>query len=117
MKRLALILFVLAVVTARPVAPTQTAQRAGSAATAPIRTMLDTYCIGCHSATAKAGGVAFAGMPLDDIGSNAEVWEKAARKLRGRLMPPPGSRQPDQAQVDAFIAALEDALDKDANAA
>src|SRR5262249_2237565 len=83
---------------------------------APIRTMLDTYCVGCHSATGKAGGVAFAGMPLDDIGKNAEIWEKAVRKLRGRLMPPPGSRKPDQTEVDAFIHALEDALDKDAAA-
>src|SRR4029077_10498125 len=31
-----------------------------------------------------------------------------------RLMPPPGSRQPDQAEVDAFISSLESALDKDA---
>ena len=76
--------------------------------------MLDSYCIGCHSSTVKAGGVAFGEMPLDDIGKNAEIWEKAVRKLRGRLMPPPGSRQPDQAEVDAFISALEDALDNSA---
>src|SRR5215831_8092289 len=111
MKRLLFILFVLALVTTRPAAQTiqPTADR-----TAAIRTMLDTYCIGCHSTTGRAGGVAFAGMSLDDIGSNAEVWEKAVRKLRGRLMPPPGSRQPDQGQVDTFIDALENALDKDA---
>src|SRR5262249_36635597 len=79
--------------------------------TAAIRTMLDTYCIGCHSATARAGGIALAGMSLDNIGSNAEIWEKAVKKLRGRLMPPPGSRQPDQGPVDDFINALEEALD------
>jgi Protein of unknown function (DUF1592)/Protein of unknown function (DUF1588)/Protein of unknown function (DUF1595)/Protein of unknown function (DUF1585)/Protein of unknown function (DUF1587) len=113
MKRLALILFVVAFVTTQPVAQPQTTSRTVDR-TAPIRSMLDMYCIGCHSSTARAGGVAFAGMSLDDIGSNAETWEKAARKLRGRLMPPPGSRQPDQTEVDAFINALEDALDKDA---
>ena len=116
MKRLVFTLFVLAVVTTQPVAQTQTSQPSVDR-TAAIRSMLDTYCIGCHSSTARAGGVAFAGVSLDDIGSNAEVWEKAVRKLRGRLMPPPGSRQPDQAQVDVFIAALEDALDKNATAA
>ena len=47
-------------------------------------------------------------MSLDAIGDNAEIWEKAVRKLRGRLMPPPGSRQPDQAEIDAFINSLED---------
>src|SRR5262245_11873101 len=116
MKLFLFILFVLAVVTAQPVAQTQTTQQSVDRSAA-IRSMLDTYCTGCHSSTARAGGIAFAGMSLDDIGSNAEVWEKAVRKLRGRLMPPPGSRQPDQAQVDAFINALEEALDKDGNVA
>src|SRR6185369_3413302 len=73
--------------------------------------MLDTYCAGCHSATVKAGGVVFAGLPLDNIGSNAEIWEKAVRKLRGRLMPPPGSRQPDQRDVDELVGWLEAKLD------
>src|SRR5205814_858694 len=107
MKRLAFILLALAVLTTHPAAQTQTAPPSSS----PIQTVLDAYCITCHSATSRAGGVAFAGMPLDDIGKNAEIWEKAVRKMRGRLMPPPGSRQPDQPEVDAFVGALEDALD------
>src|SRR5689334_6247313 len=94
MKRLVFIVFLLAVATMQPVAQTQTAQQNGDR-TAPIQSMLNTYCVGCHSAAGRAGGVAFAGMSLNDIGSNAEIWEKAVRKLRGRLMPPPGSRQPD----------------------
>src|SRR5260370_365633 len=102
MKRLILILIPIAFLTAQPSAQTQTPPSSPDRV-APIRNMLNTYCDGCHSATAKAGGVAFVGMSLDDIGSNAEVWEKAVRKLRGRLMPPPGSRQPDQSEVDAFI--------------
>ncbi len=113
MRRLAMALFLLAVATRQPVAQTQTAPRPADN-TRPIRAMLDTYCMGCHSSTVRAGGVAFADMPLDSIGKNAEVWEKAVRKLRGRLMPPPGSRQPDQTEVDAFIGSLEDALDRNA---
>ena len=105
MKRLVFIVLLLAAATARPVAQTQ------ATPANPIRTMLDAYCMGCHSSTVRAGAVAFAEMPIDAIGNNAEVWEKAVRKLRGRLMPPPGSRQPDQAEVDAFVHALEDALD------
>jgi hypothetical protein len=110
MKRLILIAFALTFVTAQPFAQTQTVERS-VVNTGAIRTMLDTYCNACHSSTMKAGGVAFAGMSLDAIGDNAEIWEKAVRKLRGRLMPPPGSRQPDQAEVDVFIHALENALD------
>jgi len=112
MKRLVLTLFVLAVATVKPVAQPQTNQPASRArSTAAIRTMLDSYCVGCHSSTVKAGGVVFAGMSLDDLGANAEIWERAIRKMRGRLMPPPGSRQPEQAEVDAFISSLEAALE------
>ena len=84
MKRLAFTFFVLAVVTTQPVAQTQSTQRNVDRPSpiSPIRSMLDTYCIGCHGSTVRAGGVAFAGMPLDAIGNNAEVWEKAVRKLR-----------------------------------
>jgi mono/diheme cytochrome c family protein len=113
MKRLALFVLALAFVTAQPFAQTQTTSstQRSAASSAPIRSMLDSYCITCHSAAGHAGGVAFVGMSLDDIGANAEIWEKAVRKLRGHLMPPPGSRQPQPAEVDAFITSLENALD------
>jgi hypothetical protein len=39
------------------------------------------------------------------------VWEKAIRKLRGRLMPPPGARQPEQKDIDSLIGYLETSLD------
>jgi mono/diheme cytochrome c family protein len=111
MKRLLFIVLLLAAGTPKPVATQPQTTSRSADRTAAIRTMLDTYCVGCHSSTAKAGGVAFAGMSLDNIDSNAEVWEKAVRKLRGRLMPPPGSRQPTQTEVDSFISSLEAALD------
>ena len=34
------------------------------------------------------------------------------RKLRGRVMPPPGAKQPDGKAVDSLVAWLEDSLDK-----
>jgi mono/diheme cytochrome c family protein len=113
MKRLTLAFIALAFVTSQPFAQTQSnspAQR-GTPNSVPIRAMLDSYCVTCHSAAAHAGGVAFAGMSVDNIGDNAETWEKAVRKLRGHLMPPPGSRQPQPAEVDGFITSLESALD------
>jgi len=39
------------------------------------------------------------------------VFEKAVRKLRGRVMPPPGARQPDAAAADSLVAWLEETLD------
>ena len=44
------------------------------------------------------------------------MFEKAVRKLRGRVMPPPGARQPDAASVDSLVAWLEDSLDRAAAA-
>jgi hypothetical protein len=75
------------------------------------RRLLDTYCVGCHSARIHAGGLALETLPLNDVHQNAEVWEKALRKLRGRQMPPPGNRQPDQRDIDTFVTWMEGQLD------
>jgi mono/diheme cytochrome c family protein len=70
------------------------------------------YCSACHSDRSKAGGVSFEGITAASVGERAEVFEKAVRKLRGRVMPPPGARQPDTKTVDALVAWLENGLDK-----
>jgi hypothetical protein len=75
------------------------------------RQTLDAYCVGCHNSRAKAGGVALDVLGLDNVHANADVWEAALRKLRGRQMPPPGSRQPDQREIDAFVGWMEAKLD------
>jgi hypothetical protein len=72
---------------------------------------LDTYCVGCHNSRAKAGELALDTLSLDAVHQNADVWEKAIRKLRGRLMPPPTSRQPDQREIDTFVTWMETKLD------
>src|SRR6185369_15614151 len=41
---------------------------------------------------------------------------KALRKLRGRMMPPPGSPQPAQKEVDSFVGWMENTLDTHAKA-
>jgi len=57
------------------------------------------------------GGLALEGMSLDTVANDAATWEKVTRKLRGRLMPPPGAKQPDQKEVDSLIGYLETKLD------
>jgi mono/diheme cytochrome c family protein len=86
------------------------------AAAGPSRALIDTYCVGCHNERAKVGGLALDTVDLTNAGEHAEIWEEAVRKLRGGLMPPPGSRRPPQAQVDAFVASLEGVLDRAAAA-
>jgi Protein of unknown function (DUF1592)/Protein of unknown function (DUF1588)/Protein of unknown function (DUF1585)/Protein of unknown function (DUF1595)/Protein of unknown function (DUF1587)/Cytochrome C oxidase, cbb3-type, subunit III len=69
------------------------------------------YCEKCHNSTDWAGGVAFDAMSPDSIPDDAKELEEAVRKLQGRLMPPPGKPQPDQATVDAMVNWLETRLD------
>jgi mono/diheme cytochrome c family protein len=89
------------------------AQNAGAAAAAedPRFAMLQTYCAECHNATDWAGGVAYDTMSASDVPHEIDVWESTVRKLRGNLMPPPGNKQPTQAQKDSLVGWLETSLD------
>ena len=81
------------------------------AAADPHGAMLSTYCFGCHNSRIKVGGLALDKLDLKTPANDAETWEKALRKLRGNLMPPPGSRQPPQEEVKSFVGWLENELD------
>jgi hypothetical protein len=89
-------------------APTIQAQDSADAQLATIKQ----YCAGCHSDKAKMGGFSFQGITAESIAKDPELFEKAVRKLRGRVMPPPGARQPDSKTEDSLAAWLEDSLDK-----
>jgi len=80
----------------------------------PHRAMLQTYCFTCHNTRLKTGGLALDSLNLQNPEENAQVWEKALRKLRGRLMPPPGNKQPSQQEIDSFVAWMENTLDTQA---
>jgi mono/diheme cytochrome c family protein len=73
---------------------------------------LQQYCVSCHSDRTKVAGVSFEGVTAENIGQRADVFEKAVRKMRGRVMPPPNARQPDAAAIDSLVAYLEDSLDR-----
>jgi mono/diheme cytochrome c family protein len=88
------------------------AARTSEAALATIKQ----YCATCHNDRMKAGAVSFDGLTPESIGQHSDVFEKAVRKLRGRVMPPPGARQPDAASVDSLVGWLEDSLDRAAAA-
>jgi hypothetical protein len=73
--------------------------------------MLNTYGVTCHNTRLKTGGIAFDALDLAAAPDDAQIWEKALRKLRGHLMPPPGAPQPPQKDVDSFVAWMENTLD------
>lgn len=119
MKRWFFICAVLALMTASP-AVLQTrgvvqsgapGSAAASAQPEQFQAMIKSYCAGCHSSQMKAGGLALDVMNVQTAEEHPEMWEKVIRKLRGRLMPPPGSNQPDQKDIDAFVAWIENKLD------
>src|SRR5688572_6784868 len=70
------------------------------------------YCVGCHNDRAKTAGVSFERLTAEQVGQRADVFEKAVRKMRGRVMPPPGARQPGSAAIDSLVAWLETSLDR-----
>ena len=73
---------------------------------------LDKYCSKCHNTVDWAGGIAFESLSPENIPDDAETWEKAVRKLRGHLMPPPGNPQPDSQVVQSFVGWMEGNLDR-----
>jgi mono/diheme cytochrome c family protein len=87
---------------------------AGQTAANQHQEMVTTYCVTCHSTRAKMGGLALEGLNLQTAAANAEIWEKALRKLRGNQMPPPGTPQPPQKDVESFVAWMENTLDTNA---
>jgi hypothetical protein len=73
--------------------------------------MLKSYCSECHNSIDLAGELSFEGLTPESVPQHAESFEAAIRKLRGRLMPPPGSPQPGQDDIDGFVALLERSID------
>jgi cytochrome c553 len=84
---------------------------AAAASADPHRAMVNRYCVGCHNSRVRIGGLALDNLNLQAPAENADIWEKALKKLRGNLMPPPGSPQPPQETVESFIAWMENRLD------
>ena len=73
--------------------------------------VVEHYCYECHDYAGQEAGLTLENADLANIGAHAEVWEKVARKLRGRMMPPPGEPHPDEKTYDGFVAYLESSLD------
>jgi mono/diheme cytochrome c family protein len=94
-------------------------QAAASAAAKPPMTVaaqrevMTQYCVSCHNAKARIGGLALDPADLGQVSQHAETYEKVIRKLRAGMMPPPGVRRPqDQSSLQAFAEALETEIDR-----
>ena len=84
---------------------------------AAYRTLVSDYCLSCHNNRLKTAGLDLAAISADGIAEHWETWEKVARKLRARQMPPAGARRPDESAYAKALVGLESALDSLAVAA
>jgi hypothetical protein len=78
--------------------------------------VIDQFCIGCHNDKTKTAGLALNTLRLEGAQENVEVWEKVLRKIRARMMPPPGRPRPDENSYSALVSHLEASLDRAAAA-
>jgi hypothetical protein len=95
----------------QPIRPLQPIPPLQSGDPAPHRALIDRYCVTCHSDRVKTAGLTLEKRDLSRIPEDAEVWEKALRKLRGGMMPPQGMPRPAQSNIDALVSFLETSID------
>jgi len=83
-----------------------------TAAPDPHKALINRYCVGCHNQRLKTANLELDLLDVTHPEKNALIWERAIRKLRGGMMPPPGASKPPLADVNALATYLEDSLDK-----
>ncbi len=85
---------------------------AQSGGTPQQRSTIQQYCSGCHNERLKSGGFSWAGIDLTHPSSSAESIEKAIRKVRAGMMPPPGMPRPADSALKTFASSLEHSVDQ-----
>jgi mono/diheme cytochrome c family protein len=87
-----------------------------SAAPAAHRATLDKYCVTCHKAPEPVAGLRLDNLDTSNLETNGATWEKLARKLRNREMPPAGMPRPEPATYEALVRYIETGRDRLAEA-
>jgi hypothetical protein len=75
------------------------------------------YCMGCHSAQVKSGGLTLTPPNEAEVIAHPEIWEKVIRKLRTGDMPPPGRPRPTADVAASVVGQLESQIDRHAASA
>ncbi len=91
-------------------------QTTASPALAAQKTLVTQFCSGCHNDKLKSGNFSWSKIDLAHPDQNAEEAEKAIRKVRVGLMPPPGMPRPNDAALKGLAAFLESGIDQAAAA-
>jgi hypothetical protein len=72
------------------------------------------HCKGCHDQQVKSGGFVLEGVSPGNPSARPEVWERVARKITAREMPPAGMPRPSDRDAQAFVDGLIADLDASA---
>ena len=78
----------------------------------PNQALVNRYCVTCHNQRLRTAKLAFDTMDLAHPEKDSLTWERAIRKLRGGMMPPPGAPRPPLEAVNVLASYLETSLDK-----
>ncbi|MEP7353865.1 MAG: DUF1592 domain-containing protein [Acidobacteriota bacterium] len=106
------ILFIFVFATGLAITATAQNAKPAAAATNPQKALVDRYCVTCHNQRLKTAKLELDVIDITHPEKDALTWERAIRKLRGGMMPPPGAPKPALAEVNGLATYLEDALDK-----
>ena len=114
--RLCVVFLLIAAVTAWSLAQENSAApaRDGAFGRAEFKQFVEANCLACHDEATATAGLGFDRLLSAGIGANPEAWEKVARKLATRQMPPPDMPRPDEGSYEAALAWLESSLDRTA---
>ncbi len=88
------------------------AQPASSPLPAPVKSVLNQYCVRCHDADVKKGGLDLERISRDGVTQHSDEWEQVIRKLRARQMPPIGKERPADKTYDDVVTRLSSSLDR-----
>ncbi len=78
----------------------------------PVTSLVNGYCVSCHDADVRKGGLDLGSLLRDDPPRHPDEWERVIRKLRARQMPPVGKERPTDKIYDAAVARLSSSLDR-----
>jgi hypothetical protein len=79
---------------------------------ATVKQFVTQHCSSCHNSEVKRAGLDLDTVSSENVADRPGVWEKVARKLAARQMPPLGRPRPDERTYESFVAVLEAELDR-----
>lgn len=99
------------------VSPTPAASHSPAATVMPAaeqNALVKQYCVGCHNDRNKdrTSGLSFQSFDAATLTDHADMAERMIRRLRAGMMPPVGSKRPDQATITSLVTAFETRLDR-----